>query len=218
MLINLKHALDNVQIESILRNDPFCKKYFIGVFARDRLPQYVMQRPAVLVLNFDRATEPGSHWCVIALDKDSYHSIYYFESYGLCPIFPELRVFFNRNGKRLCTSRIRLQADNSLVCGTYACTFAIMFCKYKSLRPFFQLFQLGHNYNENDKKVLCIFYRYWVSTQKHATLGFDHRTVGLSPIQGCKSRATWKKTKLGFAQGPSLDKIQRCVDTPLPLI
>ena len=48
-------------IEKILKKDTETKKYFIGVFARDELPEELTY-PCCFVLNTQNRSEKGEHW------------------------------------------------------------------------------------------------------------------------------------------------------------
>ena len=78
------------QIDSILRNDPYTQSVFRGAFARDKSPQRVGW-PAALVWNLDTSKNPGSHW--VAVNIDPRGRGYYFDSYGLPPLYKNLKTF-----------------------------------------------------------------------------------------------------------------------------
>ena len=52
--------MNTLQIERILRKDPYCKKIFKGVNARDEIK--LVFYPSAYVINGDPSTSPGKHW------------------------------------------------------------------------------------------------------------------------------------------------------------
>lgn len=214
MLLDLHGPLTNIDIDYILSNDVFCKRYFIGVFSIDTLPQYVMKRPAILCFNFDKQSEKGSHWGILALIDDT---IYYFESYGLCPLVPELVNFVNNNySRKLCLSVRHLQSENTMVCGVYAVCFAIMFSMDKCVDRFFNAFGKSWSTKKNDIHVQCLFFDYYkIVNHSHSRPIFSKLQLDLKSNL-CQSCATFKLWK--FAVRPRLHPPgMNCVDMPLPL-
>ena len=63
---------------------------FLGVFPSDRLPDpqdVATSTYAVLIVNYDPADLPGSHWCAILIN---HRAVSWFDSYGLPPDAPDL--------------------------------------------------------------------------------------------------------------------------------
>jgi len=86
MLLDKSKALDNTEIESIMKR----YKGFKGVYPRDMLykavPLVEPKSEGGAIINLDKAGEPGSHWCSIYWNaKNDKPSIEYFDSYGRPP-------------------------------------------------------------------------------------------------------------------------------------
>ena len=86
-------------------------KSFFGVFPSD-------------IINSDPQPEKGSHWLAVHfLPKST--SAYFFDSYGILPLVPDIAGFI----KRICTvwycKRKQLQGLTFNVCGKYCCLFAV---------------------------------------------------------------------------------------------
>lgn len=195
MLIDLNGPLDTLEIERILKHDPYCKHLFLGVFALNELPLIVKKRPSILVFNFSNSWEEGSHWGTLALNKDEHMSIFYFESFGLCPLLPELVKFFKNNGSRLCMSTRKLQSEQTTVCGIYACLFAIMYAKSCNIRNFYELFSLRMSRVENDAHVQCLL------TQHHSIMHASRQRASarcplkLRTVHSCRNYAAWRAAR-----------------------
>jgi len=119
------------QIDSILRSDPYAESVFRGVFARDKSPQKVGW-PAALVWNLDTSKSPGSHW--VALYINPHGRGYYFDSYGLPPLYKKFENLLNRNCLWWNFNRATLQAPFSTVCGQYCVYFLLCMCPGELLR------------------------------------------------------------------------------------
>ena len=82
--------MDTTQISCSLRK----VKSFLGVFPSDLLPRSVPQSCTVII-NADPHTEKGSHWLAIHFRPKS-SSTYYFDSYGIVPLVPDIQAFIRR--------------------------------------------------------------------------------------------------------------------------
>ena len=90
--------MDTNQINRLLSSDPYTKRYFLGTFPCDQLPQR-LPHTFSLVVNTDGSDEPGSHWQSIFGRGDI---VYFMDSYGnppkreilkFCRQFPH--IFYN---------------------------------------------------------------------------------------------------------------------------
>ena len=62
--------MNTAKIDGILRKR--CKGMFLGVYARDRLPNKLpAKRPLILVCNTDPHNKPGEHWVVLYIGNES---------------------------------------------------------------------------------------------------------------------------------------------------
>ena len=58
----------------------YSKRLFMGVFARDGLPEKIADYPCSLIINTDTKNLPGKHW--VAIFVSSYKEGEYFDSFG----------------------------------------------------------------------------------------------------------------------------------------
>ena len=80
--------MDTVQILCTLNDVPL----FLGVYPSDILPPSVT-RSAILIVNTESLIAKGTQWLSIHLQPRSY-SGYFFDSYGLPPLVPNILTFY----------------------------------------------------------------------------------------------------------------------------
>ena len=139
--------MNTAQIERILRRDPYCKKIFKGVYARDQIKR--VSYPSACIINSDPSTRPGRHWIAVFFDRRGNGQ--YFDSYGLPPEVLGFTEFMNRNSKQWIWNRKTLQELYSAVCGQYCIYFVLFRCRGVSLRSVTSHF--SSNLSENDHRI-----------------------------------------------------------------
>ena len=139
--------MNTAQIERILRRDPYCKKIFKGVYARDQIKR--VSYPSAYIINSDPSTRPGRHWIAVFFDRRGNGQ--YFDSYGLPPKVLGFTEFMNRNSKKWIWNRKTLQGLYSAVCGQYCIYFVLLRCRGVSLRSVTSHF--SSNFSENDRRI-----------------------------------------------------------------
>jgi len=107
--------MNTLEIEEVARKDPCLRKFFLGVFASDKLPATIHHRPACLIANTDPAHMSGQHWVAIYFGA----TCEYFDSYGLPPIGPAM-IYPITSYNPYC-----LQDLDTNVCGEY-CVYFLM--------------------------------------------------------------------------------------------
>ena len=112
-------------------------KQFKGTFPRDMLPK-TLSRPGCVIINTDTAKEPGTHWVCVYLDKEG--TAHYFDSFGLCPEFKEIREFLNRISTKWESNTICFQSIYSATCGMYCVYYLTCRCKGGDMDDFRSLF------------------------------------------------------------------------------
>jgi hypothetical protein len=117
--------MNGESIASILAADRAAGRTFLGVFARDNipnLPRHAKRYPLSLVVNTDKLDESGEHW--VAAYYTSPNAGEFFDSYGHAPS----ALGFTR--KMLpgikCWNTSRLQSLHSSACGHYCVYFVAM--------------------------------------------------------------------------------------------
>ena len=109
-------------------------EHFIGVYAADQLPSRI-SAPSCLIVNYDPASLPGSHWVACWVQK---RSVYWFDSFGLAPDADDLilghRTFFTSWLASICGplglqsyswNTLDLQSLAAKTCGHYS----LWFCR-----------------------------------------------------------------------------------------
>ena len=62
-------SLTTLDILKEINKDSYARRYFVGVFPRNRLPA-INTYPASLILNTDPSGRPGEHWVAIYFNKE----------------------------------------------------------------------------------------------------------------------------------------------------
>lgn len=139
-------------IASHLFHDECTKNIFLGVFARNELPSLdEIKYPSCLVLNNKNRGCTGEHWLAIYYNKEK--TAFFFDSYGLNPIFYSLTNFLAQTSKNWKFNQKRLQGI-SQYCGYYCIFYLQSVCRNMS-RNFFNHF--SKNFEQNDKILSDIF-------------------------------------------------------------
>jgi hypothetical protein len=117
--------MNTYQINSLLSH----LKCFIGTYPRDLLPKNPIKiRPCALIINTDKASEPGEHWVAIYLSKENCAE--YFDSFGFTPYHTDILKFLSRNNiKKIIYNVKQLQSVMSKTCGAYC----VLFVKFRCL-------------------------------------------------------------------------------------
>ena len=136
-----------IQIELLLRRDPYCRKIFKSVYARDQIKR--VSFASGYVINSDSSTRPGKHRIAVIFDRrgNGLHS--YLDSYGLR----------SRNWK----NRKTLQELYSAMFVQYCIYFVLFRCRGVSLRAITSHF--SSNFSANDHRIarfVCNLYNYHI--------------------------------------------------------
>jgi hypothetical protein len=100
------------------------RNFVPGRLSYDILPPPSATRAATHIVNSDPHTSQGSHWLAILLQPRSY-SDYFFDSYGLPPLIPNITDFLSRTCTVCDYNSKQLHGLTSTVCGKYCCLFAL---------------------------------------------------------------------------------------------
>ena len=85
--------MNTIQIERLLKKDPFAKPVFKKVCTKNQLLR--VDYPSAYVINSHPCSKPGEHWIAVHFDKHGKGE--YFDSYGLHPSMNGLTAFMKRN-------------------------------------------------------------------------------------------------------------------------
>ena len=147
-----KQGITLQKIEKILN----CCKSFIGCFARDQLENLAITSfPCFLIVNTDRLGGKGLHWIALRISN---RTIELFDSLGLLfqnqlPL--DILAFIQRfTVSRTFKFSVRVQPDNSVLCGFYCMCFIFLrqHCSFRQFQRFFSDDLVG-----NDSMIIKFF-------------------------------------------------------------
>ena len=141
----LFHPLTNFEIQKYYQNKP----RFNGVYCRNNLPKKIKNE--VYVIKLDEYAEVGTHWIALFCNRSQ---IVYFDSFGVEHNPEEIKEFVrNRN---IIANIIRVQKNNSLMCGYFCIGFIDFMLAGKKLADFTSMFS-PQDFKKNDDIVLTYF-------------------------------------------------------------
>lgn len=146
--------MNSSEISLILKSLNQTKHIFIGVFACDTLPRYIVKKPALLICNTHPIEKPGEHWISIYITRNN--NAEYFDSFGLPPTNKFIINFLEKNCNKFLYNKQMIQSLFSNYCGQFCIMYAFHKGLSKSLRIFLRLFDLK-NPLKNNKIVLNFF-------------------------------------------------------------
>ena len=141
--------MNTLQISSILKSNTWSSKIFIGVLPRDHFVRFNIIYPSLFVCNTDNSDQPGTHWVAAYFSKDQ--KCEYFDSYGIPPLFDDLRLKLLSIDRDFVYNRSTLQGLNTDVCGVYCVVFAVMRAKGHTLNDIVTTFLLSKTCDERDR-------------------------------------------------------------------
>jgi hypothetical protein len=140
--------MDSRQINKILNTDQVARKSFLGVFARDKLPNEI-KWPSTLIINTDKSNQPGEHWLAIYYDENG--TCEFFDSYGFHPDFYNLTDYIKSTSKNFIFNSKTIQGIFSKYCGQYCVLFLLIRSRNFSMKYFLNFF--NNNTINNDKLI-----------------------------------------------------------------
>ena len=151
-----KEGLNCCTINSLLHNIP----NFYGCFSSDQIQNILIHSlPLKLIVNLDDASNNGSHWLAIRVDK---RSVEIFDPLGFnldkWPTIPLRLIDFIRNishRRKLLISR-ELQPKESYLCGFY-CIFYFLSREISSFHSIVNCFSL--DLSKNDRILKNLLYK-----------------------------------------------------------
>lgn len=115
------------------------KKIVMKVCAIDQLPRTLKKnKEHGFVINLSRASERGSHWASLYIDKQ--RNATWCCSFAFKPRGHQIRNFINKNCKTFSYNKQQLQQLNSSVCGMYATLFILHMMNNGTLNSFVKHF------------------------------------------------------------------------------
>lgn len=146
--------MNTLQLTKDMLRNKYTRKYFRGVFPRDKLPKRI-KRPALVIANTDASTDPGQHWVAFYIPDQG--PCEYFDSIGEKPEKEDFLKFLKRCGKSYLFNSKRIQGTFSTTCGNYCALYLLYRSKKISKDKFMKLF--NDNYSTNDIKIINLYKR-----------------------------------------------------------
>lgn len=182
--------MNNFELEKCLRQNPYTRKIFIGVFPSNRIPKKPINirtdnDKIGFIANVSDDTHPGSHWISFVITKTT---IEYFDSGGKSYTknkYFKTFVKINSIKKKIIFNKLKIQSEFSDSCGQYSALFLL--ARAKNIDPllFFNFFKTK-DLIENDFLAYSMFKRYF----KCKTENYDNQ-VSIPYVkyrQSCKSK------------------------------
>ena len=131
--------MDGEEIQDYMLKDPYIKKYFKGVYARDELhhldvdtPNFT--KPYIMVVNTQPSYLGGKHWICMWIDEYSEH----FDSLGKPPL-PTMKHFLTKMGTyQFNQDQLQHPATNS--CGHFCLYYSYYKCRGYSMKDILNKF------------------------------------------------------------------------------
>jgi len=139
--------MDGLTIKKILESDQYTSKSFIGVYARNKLPQEFNKLPVCFVFNTQADNKKGEHWLACYIDENN--SCEFFDSYGNKPNRFRLENYFNKTFAKWSQDNHQIQGFSEY-CGYY-CILFLLYRARNKLNLFY--YEFKQNSFVNDKKL-----------------------------------------------------------------
>ena len=117
-VLDLDFLKQGNNIEYLLQN----VDHFLGCFLLDRLPPFPTTFPKSMIINTQASTQTGEHWVALVLTDTN---CYYFDSFALPIIQPNIHMYLQLYYKNICYLDIRIQDITSNYCGAYCVCFVL---------------------------------------------------------------------------------------------
>ena len=131
------------ELESYMLRDPYIRRFYGGVVARDQLP-LIITKPRIFIVNNDPADMPGRHWYALFFTTTNEH----FDSAGFAPI-PALRIELTAHGPSFKYNDRRVQAFHSDTCGLFCLFYCYFRCRGYSFADIMKMFSDNLQLNEH---------------------------------------------------------------------
>ena len=139
--------MNTIQIEHLLKKDPFTKTIFKKACAKNQLLR--VDYPSAYVINSHPSSKPGEHWIAVYFDKHGKGE--YFDSYGLHPSMNGFIAFMERNSNGWIYNNKTVQSLFSTTCSHYCVYFILYRCRGYSMHDIVSRF--SSNLTENDRNI-----------------------------------------------------------------
>ena len=136
-VLDLDFLKQGNNIEYVLQNE----NHFLGCFPFDSLPPFPTTFPKSMIINTQASNQTGEHWVALVLTDTN---CYYFDSFALPIIQPNIHMYLQPHYKNICYLDIRIQDITSNYCGAYCVCFVLHVRDDVTYDNF-----IGHYYSNN---------------------------------------------------------------------
>ena len=115
--------MNNLQIDQILRDNISSRRYYIGTFNVNNIPNNINRRIALLIVNTEENVQRMGHWVAFAIIGKK---ILFFDSFAFHPVKfykGKIAELFLRYGQRINVVPSAIQHSRSLTCGAHCIYF-----------------------------------------------------------------------------------------------
>ena len=139
-------SLTNRNILIELEKDIYARRYFVGVFPRDKLPSKVPY-PSALIVNTHPMGSPGEHWLAMFFNKAK--NCEFFDSFGFTAKDYGFEKYIESLSREYKNNVFQMQDIDSNACGYYSIYFILLKSRGFSLEDINNLFSKT-NFKIND--------------------------------------------------------------------
>ena len=150
------------EISKILGRNPATRRYFIGCYAADKLPENYNVYPYCFVANMDCSGWTGSHW--IAIFVKSGTSVEYYDSLGHWPPLSPYIIAFLRKFRSIESNSEQLQSENSKSCGKHVIYFLHKRCS-ETISSISDLIAYFRKHRQSPDEIVNEFVRHLMHIQ-----------------------------------------------------
>ena len=131
--------MNTTQLLCALNCDSHLKHWNFRICSIDTLPSTI-KTPFTLIVNSDFAAGRGKHWFAILIQSNDVGE--FFDSYGNHPSYYGIHIwnFFKKYCKYLIYNNVKLQSNDSYVCGEYCLLYIMMRVRECSMYDFQKMF------------------------------------------------------------------------------
>ena len=143
--------LTGYDLEALIKKhgDEMTKKAFMGVYAMDKLPQRILQLPALFIVNTHSMNLPGQHWIAVYIDTQRHAEVFDSLATPLSEYLLRWLRSFSTSFKR---SVLTLQNPVSASCGAFVLYYILQRVHVKNMEVITSSF--SPNVIHNDRVML----------------------------------------------------------------
>jgi len=149
--------MNGLQLESVFRKNPFTSASYAGIFNALHVPKY-LDRGKFFVVNTSKSPLIMGHW--IAFVNCTREGLIFVDSLGRKPSHYKGKIaefYEGYRGKKSVLTNVRLQQEDSLVCGAYVVYFVYFILKKYPHKRILREFTF--NRKKNDTFVEYFLYK-----------------------------------------------------------